>query len=79
MLRIQHGGQEHNAREESFQVIREEWNEYAVSEGTRVKVKVSVQKIFTFLDDSGNPVLDADGDPTNFIRYVVQVVSSGVK
>lgn len=71
------GGQIRNAQEESFDTTREDWNTYELESGTKVRVKLSVQKIFRLVDDQGNPLFSADGDPEIAVRHQVQIVASG--
>ena len=51
------GGKEYEVREESFEIIREDWAEYVMASGVRVRVKPQVQKLFRILDEKANPAV----------------------
>lgn len=53
----------------------EPWSEYRLDDGTRVKVKVVVQKIFRILKADGTPEVTPDGDPHVMVRSVTHVTT----
>jgi len=61
-------GQEVEVRDEEFDVLREEWNEYRLPDGEIVRVKTVVAKLFRALDDNGQPRVDAEGYPVVYAR-----------
>ena len=67
-------GQEHNVREEDFSIGHEGWNEYKLADGGRLKVKTTVVKIHSVLDDDGNHVIDNSGERR--VMHNTQVASS---
>ena len=67
---------EHDAIEVEFEIAREEWNEYKLLDGGRVRVKITVQKISRILDAQGKPAYVPDGDPHVVVRHNTQVVAS---
>lgn len=69
-------GQTKFVREETFQATKEEWDEYTLGNGDRVRIKVVVHKILRVLDANGNPVFTNDGDPEMVVRHQVQVTVS---
>lgn len=71
------GGTELLVHDEEFRTIREDWSEYELASGAKVRVKLIVQKISRVLDKDGNPEFDTDGDPRVVIRHQVQIVASG--
>jgi len=62
--------------EEEFKVVREEWNEYELLDGGRIRTKNSVQKIYRVLDADGKPALTPEGDPQVVISSTNQVTAS---
>jgi hypothetical protein len=69
------GGEEHEGIELDFTVVREEWNEYDLADGGRVRVKTSVQRILRILDAEGKPARTAEDEPFIVVQSVNQVVS----
>lgn len=69
-------GRDVNAMEVAFDIRREEWNEYELSDGGRVRVKTVVQKILKVVDDEGRQVYDANGDPIMIARNSVVISAS---
>lgn len=69
-------GTEANAIEQEFEIGREEWNEYKLVDGGRVRVRTSVLKIFRAVDESGKPLSGPDGDPIISVRHTIQVSAS---
>ena len=70
---IEVGGRTRSAREESFEADKEHWNEYTLTNGDRVRVKVVVHKIFRALDAQGMLAFTAEGDPDVIVRHQIQV------
>lgn len=60
---------EYDAREVDFEIVHEDWNEYNLLDGGRVRIKTNVQKIFRILDPEGKPANTADGDPHIVVRH----------
>jgi len=75
-IKLTLGDQEVDAVEVDYRVKSEEWNEYELADGGRVRVKLTVAKIFRVLDAQGKPAFDAAGDPMVAIRHNTQVASS---
>ena len=68
-------GKEITAREEPFTVVKEDWNEYILESGVRVRVKASVAKLGRQLDEAGNYTENQFGDPAVLVRYALEVVT----
>ena len=68
-------GNEIQAAEVSFEVVREDWNEYALDGGIRVRVKASVAKIGRQVDEDGNYTVNDYGEPAVLVRYALEVVT----
>ena len=64
-----------DVREEDFEIVREDWNEYKLLDGGNVRLKTTVQRVFRVLDAQGNPKSSPDGDPEVIIRHNTQVVA----
>ena len=77
MPKITINNQEVETQEESFQTIREDWSEYELASGVRVRIKPVVHKIARVLDKNGKPAFQKDGDPYVLVRHQVQIVTSG--
>jgi hypothetical protein len=56
--RINFGGREVDATPVDFKTIKEEWNEYHVSDGTTLKLKVVLTDVYRLneYDQDSNPV-----------------------
>ena len=76
MRTMEVGGQTKNVREETFRATKEEWDEYTLGNGDRVRIKLVVHKIYRVLDAQGNPAFTADGDPEIVVRHQAQVTAS---
>lgn len=63
-------------REMDFETTREEWNEYRLVDGGRIRVKAVVFKIMRVVDENGVPQYQPDGDPAFLIRNQVTVSAS---
>ena len=74
-IKVKVGNTERNAIEQDFQIATEEWNEYTLLDGGRVRLKTSATKIFRLLDDSGRPSFDLQGEPEYLVRHNTLVVS----
>jgi hypothetical protein len=62
--------------EMDFSIIKEDWSEYQLDSGTYVKLKTVLHKVFWVLDDQGNRIYTAEGDPHLLVRSSNQVVAS---
>lgn len=74
--KIQVGDQEVEAIEVAFTVGREEWNEYELADGGRVRVKTSVARILRVLGPDGKPARTPDDEPFLVVQSNNQVVAS---
>ena len=70
-------GTEVKAREVPFRVVEEHWNEYALEDGTTVRLRTSAVKILQILDENGEPAKTPDGDPNIVVNHQTNVVTSG--
>lgn len=71
-------GREVNIQEVQFEIKNEDWNEYILLDGGRVRVKTVVQRIHRIVDDEGKSLKDAHGEPEIVVRHTSQVVSSDI-
>lgn len=76
MPKVKLNDREYEAREEEFDIFKEDWNEYRLLNGGRVRLKTSAQKIFQVLGDDGQPLRTPDGEPVMFVRHATQVVAT---
>jgi len=70
------GGQELQVVEQDFETVKEDWNEYRLLDGGRIRLKTTVQKVYRILDPAGKPAFTPDGEPNVVVRHVSQVVAS---
>lgn len=54
-------GKSYEVQTVDFSTVREEWNEYRLEDGTRVRFKAVVQRIAVAVDDEGNRQRMEDG------------------
>lgn len=59
-----------------FEILREDWSEYQLIDGTTVRMKTSIQKIYWVLDDKDNRMFTREGDPHLIVRSGNQIVAS---
>jgi hypothetical protein len=81
VLKIKVGSEEYDAIEKDFEITKEDWNEYRLLDGGKVRLKTSVAKILRIkilriLDKDGNPAYTADGDPFLLVRHRTEVAGS---
>ena len=79
MLRIrkvQVDGKDVFLSDAEFEIGREEWNEYKLLDGGKVRVKTSVQRISWIVDAEGNRQYNEEGDPHVVVRHKTDVVAS---
>lgn len=69
-------GEELDAIELDFEIHKEEWAEYKLLDGGRVRLKTSALKIFRILDVDGNLAYDPNGDPSILVSHNTQIVST---
>ncbi len=69
-------GQEHSAIEQSFVIVSEQWDEYDLADGGRIRMKTTPIKIFKIVDSDGNPLYDSEGELQFFVRHTTTVTSS---
>jgi hypothetical protein len=62
--------------EQTFETAREDWNEYVLADGGRVRLKTVVQRIYRVVDDEGKPQHDEAGDPQLIVRHGTIVSAS---
>lgn len=76
LVKARLGEREVDALEVDFQTAREEWNDYHLLDGGRVRVKTVVAKILWVVDEAGNRLYNDQGEPIILVRNQVQVISS---
>jgi len=62
--------------EMDFDIVKEDWNEYQLSDGTYMKMRAVVAKIYWVLDPTGKRMFTPDGDPMLLVSSGNQVVAS---
>jgi hypothetical protein len=69
-------GQTRKVEELDFEIVREDWNEYQLTDGSYMKIKTIVKKVYWILDNTGNRRYTEEGDPFLLVSSVNQVVAS---
>lgn len=59
-----------------FEIVKEDWNEYLLDDGTKLRVKNVLIRALRLVDEEGNPQQTPMGDPEIFINSTVTVVAS---
>jgi hypothetical protein len=57
------GNQKLSVTEVDFEVVREGWDEYKLSEGTKLRVKNVLMRVFLQVDDDGDIIYNEQGEP----------------
>jgi hypothetical protein len=65
-----------DALEVDFKPVSEQWDEYELADGGRVRVKTVVQRIYRIVDSEGKATRTPDGDPAVVVRHGTLIVSS---
>ena len=76
VIKLTSNGIEYNALEASFEIGREEWNNYKLLDGGTVRVKTTVARIYLVVDDKGQQLYNPDGSPMVLVNHKSDVVSS---
>ena len=74
--RITLGDQEVLAIEQEFEIGREDWNEYKLLDGGRVRIKTTVARIFRIVDENSHQKYNEQGEPQLVVRQKVDIVAS---
>lgn len=69
MPKVNINGKDYDAREEEFEIFREEWSEYRLLSGGRLRLKTVVQKILQVLDEDGKALMDEQGESVMFVKH----------
>jgi hypothetical protein len=57
-----------------FKIRTEEWNEYDLADGGRIRVKLSVNRVMQVLDPEGKPARTPDGERFVVVQSTNQMV-----
>ena len=76
ITRIQTSAGIRSGIEVDFEIAKEDWNDYRLADGGRVRLKLSACKIYRILDDKGKPARDVRGDPAFHVTYNVLIAGS---
>lgn len=68
--------EERDAIELDFEMQNEQWNEYKLLDGGKVRLKTTPLKIFRVLDAEGKPAYTTEGDPFFLVRHDTNVTST---
>ena len=70
-------GSQAKAQEVEFQLQHEDWSQYALPDGTVVKLKTTVLKILQVLDNENKPARTVEGDLLLIVNHRTDVITSG--
>ena len=70
------GGEKLPVQDEEFRVLREDWNEYELASGVRVRVRLTAIRIARVLDGNGQPAFKGE-EPHVAIKHQVLVTATG--
>ncbi len=59
-----------------FDIVKEDWNEYQLSDGTFLKTKSILVKVYWVLDNTGKRMYTPEGDPMLLVNSNQQVTAS---
>ncbi len=60
----------------SSKMVREDWNEYKLLDGGRVRIKTTGARIFRVVDENGNQQYNDQGEPELVVRHKSDIVAS---
>lgn len=60
-----------------FEIVKEDWNEYILEDGTKLRIKTVLVRALRLIDDEGQPRRTPDGDPEIFVNTSITVVANG--
>jgi hypothetical protein len=69
-------GTELQVRDEEFEIVREEWSEYRLKDGGKVRLRATALMISRVLDSEGKPTYTPDGQPALIVNNTIQIVAS---
>lgn len=59
-----------------YETDHENWSTYTLADGTRVRIKHTLLKVFRLVDENDQPLFDDNGDPQVYINGSIAVVAS---
>ena len=72
-------GQNTTTEDVDYDVVKEEWCEYILEDGTKVRVRLVVTRMQKVLDHDGNPLLFENGEPQLNDEGSITVITSESK
>lgn len=69
-------GEEREAVELDFEIQNEQWDEYKLLDGGRVRMKTSALRMFRVLDVQGNHAYTPEGDPFILAHHNTLIVAT---
>ena len=75
-VQVKVDGRDVDAVEISFTIKREEWNEYELADGGRVRMRSAVHRILQVLDEDGKPARNPAGELMMVVQSQNAVVVS---
>ena len=61
--------------EMSFQIVKEDWNEYRLEDGIILRIKNIVGRVYRVLDAEGNPAYVDTGEPNRITHSSNTVIA----
>ena len=76
IIQLPVGGEQWDVKEVPFDVVKEDWSEYTLPDGSRVRLKTIVGKIYIRVDAQGQPMQNEVGDPFVSVAHNIQILAS---
>jgi hypothetical protein len=61
--------------EVDFEIVREDWSEYNLSDGGNLRVKNVLTRVYRLEDEAGNQVYGPDGEPLYYVYAGINIVT----
>jgi hypothetical protein len=71
-------GEEVQAEELSFEPVKEPWSVFELADGTYLRVRAQVVRVFQVVDEQGNPVYLPEGERHVVVRHRVEIIPTDV-
>ena len=76
IVKLPLGSDEVDAYELDYETVKEDWNQYKLTDGRVVRVRVLTSRISQVVDADGNDQFHPDGSPFLLVSNRVEIVAS---
>lgn len=63
--------------EVDFEIVREDWSEYKLSDGGKLRIKNNLTTVYRLEDEAGNPVYGPDDEPLYYVYTGINILTRG--